>query len=116
MKVVNLSEMPWTAELRRNAAIFRELVRAKSPYDGGIFVGPVDFLGRDASISARARATRANFTVRDVESAGVQLRAYDPTVILPGKPVERAHMSLFRRVIERSLRGEPFALWINCVE
>ena len=119
MIVVNLSEMPWTAELRRNAAIFRELVRTGSPYDGGIFVAPVDRLDRRATLGVRLAAGRQNFHVGDAMSDGVEIETYAPTMMLPmsnRRAVERAQLELFYRVIRHALRGEPFGLWINCVE
>ncbi len=119
MIVVNLSEMPWTSELRRNAAMFRELVRAGRPYNGGIFVAPVGMLPRSAGLVARAAAVRENLSVSAVLSDGVQLAAYNPQLVLPfsGKRVvERAQLEVFRRVLDRALRGQPYALWINCVE
>lgn len=119
MIVVNLSEMPWTAELRRNAAMFRELVRAGRPYHGGIFVAPVGMLPRTASLVDRAVAMRGNLGVTAVMSDGVQLAAYGPQLVLPfsgRRGVARAQLELFRRVLARALRGQPYALWINCVE
>lgn len=105
MILVNISEIPWSEERRRNTAIFLELLDLG--YEEGVYVGPAEFDAR--GVLGRAKALRDSLRVPRVAP---RVYANNPTYALPIKHQAK----LIARAIRRRVRGRPFCLWINCVD
>jgi glycosyltransferase involved in cell wall biosynthesis len=115
MILVNLAEMPWSNERRRNAAMFLRLL-GRPPFSSGIYVDPPTGSSRATNVGGRFRMAKDSFRLVEVEP---RVRQYAPHFFLPfyHRPaVFKATVALFRRVLARAIGDEPYCLWINSVE
>ena len=111
MILVNISEIPWSAERRRNSAIFLELL-ARPGYEEGIFVGPASFLGRrPLQLRARAAAIKSSLALREVAP---RVHYLSPTYAIPRGAGAEAAAMVWR--IRRRIAGRPYCLWVNCID
>src|SRR3954470_16884706 len=74
MILVNLAEMPWSNERRRNAAMFLRLL-GRPPFSSGIYVDPPTGSSRATNVGGRFRMAKDSFRLVEVEP---RVRQYAP--------------------------------------
>jgi glycosyltransferase involved in cell wall biosynthesis len=114
--LVNLAELAWSAERRRNAAMFVELVRSARLYERGIFVDPPRLYGSRPRLGARAQAIAQ---LLRPDAIGERAERFRPAFALPFSFHPRLRVLAARALVAPLLarvRGRPFCLWVNNVD
>jgi glycosyltransferase involved in cell wall biosynthesis len=115
MTLVNLAEIAWSLERRRNAAMFVNLLRSAA-FEKGIFVDPPLYSSRATALARRAREGLLALRPRATDEGFLW---YRPSFFVPfhARPlVFRSSVALFAAVLGRALRGQDYCLWINNIE
>ena len=113
MTLVNLAEIAWSDERRRNVAMFLHLVKAGVPFADGIFVDPPRFPSRPMD-----RARDALAALRPERMAEGFLR-YRPGFFFPRSSklsVFSMTVQIFGHVLRRSIGDRDYCVWINSIE
>ena len=110
MVLLNLSNLPWVpGRLKRNQAIFLNLLRASERFSAGLFVDPPAIV---AGSWAKYLGPPRTVSLPVAEN----VRVFRPTYALPHwrfPPARRSWGQTIADSLRDELGSEPFVLWIN---
>lgn len=110
--LVNLAELPYSRERRRNQRVFEMLVKDGSLFSGGIYVNPVEVTG--STWPSPGQVTRFVWPAAKSQVAGVAIVA--PAFILPfcwRMPIARASVMLLAAQLLSMVGARSYCLWVN---
>ena len=113
MTLVNLAEIAWSEERRRNAAMFLYLLRSGVPFADGIFVDPPQFPTRPMD------RVRGALGALQLDPMAEGFLRYRPAFFVPffSRPrIFRATVQIFEQVLQREIGDRRYCLWINSIE
>ena len=116
MILVNLAEIAWSGEKRRNAAMFEVLVKRRALFDGGVYIDPPQVLPAGASISARIAAARQASHPTPLFEDAVLFRPCFAVPFAKRPPIRRASARILAGTVLRHLADRPFCLLLNNIE
>jgi glycosyltransferase involved in cell wall biosynthesis len=116
MVLVNLAELPWSLEKRRNMAIFNALLDRGTLFEAGLYADPPKVLTSRASLRGRIAAARSAREVRPIRSNAWLFRSSFTLPFSMRPMMRRVSARLQARTIFRFLRGRPYCLWVNSVD
>ena len=110
--LVNLGELPFSPQRRRNQVIFEHLVGERSLFIDGLYVNPA----RVSWPKVPSMADLRDFVRPVEETPEGRFRGRNPTFVLPsagGRRVAQAQVAFLANRLRAYLRGRPYCLWVN---
>lgn len=113
MALINISELPWSEERRRNQAIFQKLVTNENIFDLGVYVNPPKYSNDSFWKYERIKAISSVSSVKKIQKS---ITVISPDFSLPfsfKKSMAKLLATKIMKTAVKEIGDRKYVLWIN---